>query len=105
MFSTIIAGGNANGYRANQVELLDGGATSWRYGPALPYFTNGAPMVNDQRGGVVYVGGDVGGYNNLIYRLRHAKAQWETLPSTIATPRMWHAAFLVQEEVVKCQPI
>ena len=105
MFSTIIAGGNANGYRANQVELLDDGASSWRYGPSLPYYSNGAPMVEDQRGGVLYVGGDVGGYNSAIYRLRHAKAQWETLASTIPTPRMWHTAFLVPEEAVKCKPI
>ena len=102
-YSTIIAGGT-NGGLLNQVEILDDGATSWRYGPSLPVATNGAPMVEDQRGGVLYVGGDKSGYSNSIYRLRHAGAQWESLASTIATPRVWHSAFLVPDELVNCQP-
>ena len=102
-YSTIIAGGT-NGGLLNQVEILDDGAISWRYGPSLPVATNGAPMVEDQRGGVLYVGGDKSGYSNSIYRLRHAGAQWESLASTIATPRVWHSAFLVPDELVNCQP-
>jgi hypothetical protein len=62
-------------------------------------------MVDDQRGGVLYVGGDIGGYTNIIYRLRHTAALWEAIPSKIATPRIWHSAFLVPDEVVDCQPV
>ena len=100
-YSTIIAGGYNAGL-LNQVEILDDGATSWRYGPSLPAATNSAPMVEDQTGGVLYVGGYSGSFTNIIFRLRHAKAQWETLASTIATPRMWHSAFLVPNDLVNC---
>jgi len=103
-YSTIIAGGT-NGALLNQVEILDDGASNWRYGPNLPVATSGAPLVEDQRGGVLYVGGDKGGYSNTIYRLRHAGAQWEALATTIATPKVWHSAFLVPDELVNCQPI
>ena len=103
-YSTIIAGGN-NGAYLSQVEILDDGSASWRYGPSLPASTSGAPMVEDQRGGVLYVGGDKSGYSNIVYRLRHAYAQWEALATTIATPRVWHSAFLVPDELVNCQPI
>ena len=103
-YSTIIAGGT-NGGTLNQVEILDDGATSWWYGPSLPFATFGAPMVEDQRGGILYVGGAKGVLSSIIYRLRHAGAQWETLASIITTPRVWHSAFLVPDELVSCQPI
>jgi hypothetical protein len=63
-------------------------------------------MVEDQRGGVICVGGFIGDYSNaIIYRLRHIAAQWEAIPSKMATPRFWHSAFLVPDEVVDCQPV
>ena len=102
-YSTIIAGGY-NGGILNQVEILDDGSMSWRYGPSLPTASYGAPMVEDQTGGVIYVGGYTGSYTNMIYRLRYAGAQWEALASKIATPRMWHSAFLVPIDLVNCQP-
>jgi hypothetical protein len=34
-----------------------------------------------------------------------ATALWEAIPSKIATPRIFHSAFLVPDEVVDCQPI
>jgi hypothetical protein len=104
-YSTIIAGGIAPLYRSALVEILDDGATNWRSGPNLPKATMTAPMVDDQRGGVLYVGGDIGGFTNVIYRLRHAAANWEVVPSKIAIPRSWHSAFLVPDELTNCQPI
>jgi hypothetical protein len=62
-------------------------------------------MVDDQRGGVLFVGGDIAGYTNFIFHLQHIAAQWEAIPSKMATPRFWHSAFLVPDEVVDCQPI
>ena len=106
-YSTIIVAGK-NGNLLKQVEFLDDGATSWRNGPDLPVATQGAPVVEDQRGGIIYVGGDrdiPGPFSSIIYRLRHAGAQWETLASKITTPRVWHSAFLVPDELVSCQPI
>ena len=76
-FSTIIVGGNTGGALSKRVEFLDDGATSWRNGPDLQVPTQGAPIVKDQRGGIIFVGGDKGAYSNIIYRLRHAGAQLE----------------------------
>jgi len=104
-YSTIIAGGgNSVGY-LNQVELLDDGAPSWRNGPNLPYATMGGAVVEDQRGGILFVGGEKGGYTGNIYRLRHAGAQWESLASSLSIPKMYPSAFLVPDELVNCRPV
>jgi hypothetical protein len=65
-------------------------------------------MVDDPRGGVIYVGGGTfTGSPNVLYRLRHADqgANWEALASKIVTPRVWHSAFLVPDDLADCSPI
>ncbi len=65
-----------------------------------------APLVNDPRGGVIYVSGalDNGIKSAKLYRLRHAgfDAQWEPLANQLLAPRGWGVAFLVPNEIANC---
>jgi len=102
-FSVIVVGGYfASGF----VEVLDEGATKWRYGPSPVYGNHYGALVEDSAGGVILVGGrtDYTAYLDTLYRLSHAGEgnEWIKLPQKLKDPRSFHTAFLVPDDVVSC---
>ena len=102
-FSSIVVGGT-NGILLSSVEILDDHSSFWRSGPSLPTGTYSAPLVSDPRGGVIYIGGDIGVLTPNIYRLRNLDlgSTWELLPHKLTTPRQWHTAFLMPDDLFQC---
>ena len=103
-YSTIVVGG-INGAVLNTVEILDDESTSWRIGPPLPISVFGFSMVEDQRGGVISLGGYLSGAQptNLMYRLRNSEStSWELMPHKLASPRAFFTAIMIPDFKVNC---
>lgn len=100
--SVIVVGG----FYKKSTELLDTGSSKWRSGPELPFNVYAAVMVEIPLGGVVVIGGygnnDV--HLDTLFRLTHADAgaRWEKMPQKLKTPRVHFAAFLIPDEIAKC---
>jgi hypothetical protein len=62
--SIIVAGGYDVSYLSS-VEILDEGSNEWQTGPELPFGVIDSPMVEDQNGGVVLIGGESSSVDNL----------------------------------------
>lgn len=104
ILSTIIAGGT-NGGPMNSVEILDDDSGTWRAGPNLPVPTFGAPIFEDPRGGVIFIGGSTpNGYTGTLYRLRHAgmNANWETLAQISKLMYFNTVAIPIPDEIAQC---
>jgi hypothetical protein len=99
-FSIIVAGG-WDVFQQSSVEILDQGAEEWRKGPELPMKMYEAKMVEDQKGGVILVGGysnDIGPLETLLH-LPHGgeDAQWTEMDQKLNVGRKVHVAFLVPD--------
>lgn len=102
--STIIVGG-FNGAGMDSVEILDDDSSTWRPGPNLPGTAFGAPIFEDPRGGVIYIGGSTtSGYSGTLYRLGHAgqNAKWETLSQTSKLKYFNTVAIPIPDEIAQC---
>ena len=103
-YSTIVVGGFNVNY-LDSVEILDDNTNSWRNGPALPISVDGLSLVEDQRGGVIALGGALpsGMVNDLLYRLRNSEAdKWELMPQKLKSPRKFFVAIIMPDYKVNC---
>jgi hypothetical protein len=95
--SIIVAGGNDNSYSLS-VEILNKGSDEWQRGPKLPFGIEQAQMVEDQKGGVVLIGGwsSKNGELDTLYQLPHGgqDAVWTEMEQKLKTRRSTHTAFL-----------
>ena len=104
--SIIVAGGYA-GSKFSSVEILDEGFNEWQTGPELPFGVVDSPMVEDQNGGVVLIGGQISssaGNLDTLYQLPHGgqDAVWTKMEQKMKTGRFWHTAFMVPDNFVDC---
>jgi hypothetical protein len=110
-FSVIVVGGYDGKY-ISSVEIFDEIDGNWNYGPNLPIEGCCGVLIEDPTGGVVQIGNqlydDEGRliYSDAIYRLPHAgpDAKWIKMPQKLSTGKSCQAAFLVQDDIAKCQP-
>ena len=103
-YSTIVVGG-FNVIYLDSVEILDDNANSWRNGPTLPISVSSLSLVEDQRGGVIALGGALpsGMVNDLLYRLRNSEAdKWELMPQKLKSPRKFFVAIIMPDYEVNC---
>ncbi len=104
--SIIVAGGYAGSSRLSSVEILDEGSNEWQTGPELPFGIIRSQMVEDQNGGVVFIGGlsSSGGILDTLYQLPHGgqDAVWTMMEQKMKTGRYSHTAFLVHDNNVDC---
>ncbi len=102
----VVGGTDGKGSSFSSVEILDGGASEWRNGPALPFAIAYSQMVEDQYGGVVLIGGIVSILNryDILYQLPHAgiDAKWSEMEQKLKTGRYYHSAFLVPDNSAGC---
>ena len=58
--------------------------------------TLAAGLVEDPRGGVILIGGNIGsGFTSSIYRLKHAGSQWGLITQKLKVGVGFFAAFLI----------
>ncbi len=104
--STIVAGGWDESSNLSSVEILDEGSIEWRSGPELPFGIDNSQMVEDQKGGVVLIGGYSPANPNLdtLYQLPHAgkDALWTKVEQNFKTGRKGHTAFFVPDTISVC---
>jgi hypothetical protein len=106
--SIIVAGGIVDLNWLSSVEILDPGSNEWRKGPELPFGISDAAMVEDQKGGVLLVGGGAeyanGQYLDTLFQLPHAgeDATWTHMEQKLKSARSQHVAFLVPDSIAKC---
>jgi hypothetical protein len=112
--SIIVAGGYHYPSYLLSVEILDEGSNEWQTGPKLPFEIDGSQMVEDQNGGVVFIGGysSPGGNLDTLYQLPHGgqDAVWTKMEqkmttgrnSQMKTARNDHTAFMVPDNIVNC---
>ena len=63
-------------------------------------------MIEEASGSIAMVGGFTKSQTlDAIYRLAHAKAEWQKLPGELFTPRSGHVAFLVPDHYTNCTSI
>jgi hypothetical protein len=99
--SVIVIGG----YNLTSTEVLDDGASEWKYGPELPIGIDYAALVEDHSNGIYLIGGRsaIGDQLDSIFYLSHAESEWQELPQKLPTGRYHHTAFFVPDEVANCQ--
>jgi len=73
----------------------------------LPFSIGAASMVSDPVGGVILIGGSFYHDSNprpLLLNLKHvgSQATWEMMKQSLKTPRFWHLAFLIPNELTDC---
>ncbi len=105
--STIVAGGSDGTSYLSTVEILDEGSREWRKGPELPFGILYSQMVEDQKGGVVLIGGALqssANYLDTLLQLEHGGQDdvWTNMEQKLKTRRECHAAFLVPDHIVDC---
>ncbi len=91
----------------SSVEVLDDVTGTWRIGPSLPITITGASMIQDNKGGVILIGGysfQILKSLNTLYRLPHAAAQWELMPQRLRSTRTFLIAFLIPDNITNCTP-
>ncbi len=104
---SIIVAGGADGYsRPSLVEILDEDSNEWQTGPELPFGIDYSQMVEDQNGGVVFIGGGTFSISNLdtLYQLPHGgqDAVWTKMEQKLKTGRHCHTAFMVPDNIADC---
>jgi hypothetical protein len=104
--SIIVAGGEYGSSYLSSVEILDEGSNEWQTGPELPFGIAESQMVEDQKGGVVLIGGRSSSVGNLdtLYQLPHGgqDAVWTTMEQKMKTGRRRHTAVLIPDNFVDC---
>jgi hypothetical protein len=104
----IVAGGYHDGVSPilSSVEILNKSSNEWQSGPELPFNIDLSQMIEDQKGGVVLVGGRSSLYDKLdtLYQLPHGgqDAVWTKMEQKLKTGRDYHTAFLVPDNIVDC---
>jgi hypothetical protein len=102
---SIIVAGGFHGTFLSSVEILDEGSNEWRTGPELPYRIWHSQIVEDQKGGVVLIGGQFSvEYLDTIYQLPHGgqEAVWTKMEQKMKRGRHEHTALLVPDNIVDC---
>jgi hypothetical protein len=57
-------------------------------------------LVEDPRGGVIMIGGNIGGsVTTSIYRLEHAESQWKLMIQELKNGRGFPAVFLIPDNL------
>ena len=105
--SIIAAGGYAGGSSfLSSVEILDEGSNEWQTGPELPFGIYRSQMVEDQNGGVVFIGGQSssGVYLDTLYQLPNGgqDAVWTKMNQKMKIGRWMHTAIMVPDSSVDC---
>jgi hypothetical protein len=105
--SIIVAGGLDVTSYLSSVEILDEGSNEWQTGPELPFGIEQSQMVEDQNGGVIFIGGFSSvSVSNLdtLYQLPHGgqDAVWIKMEQKMKTGRLRHTAFMVPDNIVDC---
>jgi hypothetical protein len=104
--SIIVAGGAYGNDYLSSVEILDSGSNEWRTGPELPSTSVFSKMVEDQKGGVVLIGGyyPSNPSPDALYQLPHGgqDAVWTKMEQKLKIGRQSHTAFLVPDSSVDC---
>jgi hypothetical protein len=104
--SIIVAGGFDGSSRLSSVEILDEGSNEWQAGPELPFGFALSQMVEEQKGGVVLIGGESSSVGKLdtLFQLPHGgnEAVWTKIEQKMNTGRFRHTAFLVPDNIVDC---
>ena len=104
--SIIVAGGQYGSSTLSSVEILHEGSNEWQTGPELPFGIGFSQMVEDQNGGVVFIGGysSPGGNLDTLYQLPHGgqDAVWTKMEQKMKTGREEHTAFMVPDNIVDC---
>ena len=104
--SIIVAGGDDGSSRLSSVEILDEGSNEWQTGSELPFGIDLSQMVEEQNGGVVFIGGesDTASYLDTLYQLSHGgqDANWTKMEQKMKTGRRWQTAFMVPDNIVDC---
>ncbi len=100
--SIIVAGGYDGSFILSSVEILDEGSNKWQTSPELPFGISSSPMVEDQNGGVVLIGGL--GNLDTLYQLPHGgqDAVWTKMEQKMKAKRHQQTAFLVPNNIVDC---
>ena len=104
-FSVIVAAGWDGANYLSSSEVLDLETGKWRPGPELPILTRCSPMVEDEEGGVILVGGESKVEKTTkLFRLPHAGdgSKWTELPQKLKTGRSRHVAMLLPDNLVSC---
>jgi hypothetical protein len=105
---SIIVAGGTDGFFSflSSVEILDEGSNEWQMGPELPFTIDSSPMVEDQNGGIVLIGGYSSAVVNLdtLYQLPHGgqDAVWTEMEQKMKTGRKDHTAFMVPDNIADC---
>ncbi len=102
---SIIVAGGFDGSSMSSVEILAEGFNEWQRGPELPFGISNSKMIEDQKGGVVLIGGySSHGFLDTLYRLPHAGlgANWTKMVQNLQIPRCSHTTFLVPDNVADC---
>ncbi len=103
--SIIVAGGYDGSSLLSSVEILDDGSNEWQTGPELPFGIWGSQMVEDQKGGVVLIGGEsLSDYHDTLLQLPHGgqDAVWTKMEQKMQKGRTLHTAFLIPDNIVDC---
>jgi len=104
--SIIVAAGDDQAAYLSSTEILDEGSNEWRTGPELPFGIFYSQMVEDQRGGVVLIGGRSPSTTHLdtLFQLPHGgkNAVWTEMDQKLEMGRHAHTAFLVSDNIVDC---
>ena len=109
-YSVIVIGGVGGIGGLDTVEILDEGATEWRFGENFPIIKYLSSAVEDRYGGVILIGGMNSDQSclqcsNRIYHLSHASSSWQLMEQTLESERSLHFSFLVTDELCIDQSI
>ncbi len=103
---SIIVAGGYDGSLLSSVEILNEGSNEWQTGPELPFGISLSPMVEDQNGGVVLIGGHSSSVNILdtLYQLPHGgqDAVWTKMEQKMKTARNQQTALSIPDNIVDC---
>jgi hypothetical protein len=96
---TIIVAGDYS-YHGGSVEILDAEGNRWRPGPAIPREVYASKIFRDPSGGVVLIITDDLG--QAVWRLAHAKAQWEPLPNFTSLISISEPMLMIPDSLTNC---
>jgi N-acetylneuraminic acid mutarotase len=104
--SIIVAGGWNGSSALSSVEMLAEGSNLWQIGPELPFGIWRPQMIEDQNGGVVFIGGQSssGVYLDTLYQLPNGGqgAVWTKMNQKMKIGRWMHIAIMVPDSSVNC---
>jgi len=99
----VVGGTNNNGVILYTVEIFDDQSNSWIMGPQLPIPISHAAMINDDKYGIILIGGYSGqAILNTFYYLQTTASQWSMMSMTLKTPRLAPIAFPIPHNITNC---